>query len=77
MSRTKRPERHGDPGVTRDGRPPDENKPTTEEFTREVRRRDRRERDDDLKRQATGQADPDDTPVKPRPRRLWEFWRRW
>ena len=77
MTRTRRRKRYWYPGVDRDGRPPDETKPPADDFTREVRRRDRRERDDDAKRQATGVSDPDDTPVKPRPRRLWEFWRRW
>jgi hypothetical protein len=77
MSRTRRRNRYGEPGQVRDGRPPDETKPPADDFTREVRRRDRRERDDEARRLATGQADPDDTPGKARPRRLWEFWRRW
>lgn len=77
MSRTRRRNRYGDPGVTRDGRPPAEGLPTADDFTREVRRSDRRERDDDARRQATGKSDPDDTPVEPRPRRMWQLWSRW
>lgn len=77
MSRTRRLRHWGEPGTTRDGQPSAEGLPTSDDFTREVRRRDRRARDDDARRQATGVSDPDYTPVEPKPRRLWESWRRW
>src|SRR5690606_27070556 len=45
-----------------------------DEFTVEVTRRDRREREADADRQARGEADPDDTPTKPVRRRLMRIW---
>jgi hypothetical protein len=77
MSRTRRRKHYGDPGTVRDGQPPAEGKMPSEDFAREVRRRDRRTREDEADRIARGEADADDVPTKPRPKRLWEFWRRW
>jgi hypothetical protein len=77
MSRTRRRKIWGEPGSERDGKSSKLVPMPADEFTVEVRRRDRREREADADRQATGAADPDDVPTKPRPRRLWQFWRRW
>ena len=76
MSRTRRRRHYGDPGTSRDGQPPAEGR-LPRNHSREVRRRDRRMREDEVDKIARGEADADDTPTKPRPKRLWEFWRRW
>lgn len=77
MSRTRRRKRYDDSGVERDGQPPAEGTPFASEFTVEVVRRDRRAREQEAERLEKGVVDPDDTPTKPRPRRLWQYWRRW
>ncbi len=81
MSRTRRRKKHGDdrPEKTeRDGRggiygrklPP-------LDFIVAVVRRDRRARDAEVGKLERGAVDPDDTPVKPKPRSKWEWWKRW
>lgn len=77
MSRTRHRKRSGDSGVERDGQPPDEGIHLASEFAVEVTRRDRRAREQETERLAKGAIEPDDTPTKPRPRRLWQYWRRW
>ncbi|MNY74421.1 hypothetical protein D3C86_2134520 [compost metagenome] len=77
MSRTTRRKRYGDSGVERDGQPPDLGIHLAFEFAIEVTRRDRRAREQEAERLAKGVIDPDDTPTKPRPRRLWQYWKGW
>lgn len=77
MSRTRRRKFYGDKGTGRDSKLPAEGDIAAADFSKEVRRRDRRTREDETDRIAKGAADPDDTPVKPKPRRKWQFWRRW
>lgn len=77
MSRTRRHKPQGEPGHDHDGAIRPEGQVLREDFTVEVTRRDRREREADADRQAKGEVDPDDTPVKPVRRRLWQLWRRW
>lgn len=81
MSRTRRRQKHGDDSPAkdqRDGRggifgkrlPPNE-------FAVEVVRRDRRARESEADKIQRGAVDPDDTPVKPKPLKLWQWWKRW
>lgn len=77
MSRTRRRKPHGEPGIGRDGAIRPEGAGRHDDFTVEVKRRERREREADAARQARGEVEPDDTPTMPVRRRLWQLWRRW
>lgn len=78
MSRTRRDRRPNRPQVsTRDGSTRPGDKADAHDFATEVRRRDRRAREDEAAKIAKGQSDPDDVPTTPRPKRLWQFWRKW
>ena len=78
MSRTRRNRPPDQPHYsTRDGsiRPGDNL--DADAFAKTVQRRDRRDRDAEAEKIAKGAVDAEDTPVTPKPRRRWAFWRRW
>jgi len=77
MSRTRRRKPRGELGLDKDGTIRPEGQVRPDDFAVEVTRRERREREADADRQAKGEVDSDDTPVKPVRRRLWQLWRRW
>jgi hypothetical protein len=53
MSRTRRRRHFGDPGTSRDGHPPAEGRFPADDFAQEVRRRDRRAREEETDKIAT------------------------
>lgn len=77
MSRTRRRKHWGEPGKDRDGTIRPEGAIIPRDFTIEVQRRDRRTREDEVGKLQRGEIDPDDLPVKPVRKRLWQFWKRW
>jgi hypothetical protein len=77
MTRTRRRKHYGDPGIDRDGAVRPEGQVRRADFTVEVTRRERREREAQALALRTGSLDPDDTASKPARRRLWQLWRRW
>jgi hypothetical protein len=77
MSRTRRRRPHGKPGKDRDGSGRPEGLVHSDDFAKEVQRRDRRDREAEAGKLARGDIDPHDMPANPVRLRLWQLWRRW